>query len=95
MGRPKALVELDGEPLVLRALRVLAEGGGAPLVVVLGAGADAVRAVLPAGVRRRGGARLGRRHGRVAARRARRAGGVGPEGRPSTRPSCTWWTFPG
>ena len=51
MGRPKALVELDGEPLVVRALRALAEGGAAPLVVVLGARADEVRAVLPAGVR--------------------------------------------
>jgi nicotine blue oxidoreductase len=51
MGRPKALVELDGEPLVRRALRVLADGGCSPLVVVLGAAADDVRAVLPAGVR--------------------------------------------
>ena len=51
MGRPKALVELDGEPLVSRALRTLAEGGAAPVVVVLGARADEVRAVLPAGVR--------------------------------------------
>lgn len=47
MGRPKALVELDGEPLVLRALRVLRDGGCTPLVVVLGASAGAVRAVLP------------------------------------------------
>ena len=51
MGRPKALVELDGEPLVARALRTLAEGGVAPVVVVLGARADEVRAVLPAGAR--------------------------------------------
>ncbi|MBW0092769.1 nucleotidyltransferase family protein [Pseudonocardia sp. KRD-184] len=51
MGRPKALVEIDGEPLVRRALRVLADGGCAPLVVVLGAAADDVRSVLPAGVR--------------------------------------------
>jgi len=49
MGRPKALVELDGEPLVRRALRVLADGGCAPLVVVLGAATADVRAVLPAG----------------------------------------------
>jgi CTP:molybdopterin cytidylyltransferase MocA len=47
MGRPKALVELDGEPLVQRALRVLRDGGCAPLVVVLGAEADRVRALLP------------------------------------------------
>ena len=47
MGGPKALVELDGEPLVRRALRVLDEGGCAPIVVVVGAAAAAVRAVLP------------------------------------------------
>jgi nicotine blue oxidoreductase len=50
MGGPKALVELHGEPLVRRALRVLADGGCAPLVVVLGAAADDVAAALPAGV---------------------------------------------
>lgn len=50
MGGPKALVELDGEPLVRRALRVLADGGCAPLVVVLGAAAEQVEAALPAGV---------------------------------------------
>ncbi|MCG5464606.1 NTP transferase domain-containing protein [Micromonospora sp. NPDC053740] len=41
-GRPKALVELDGEPLVRRAIRLLADGGCAPVHVVLGAGADEV-----------------------------------------------------
>jgi CTP:molybdopterin cytidylyltransferase MocA len=50
MGGPKALIELGGEPLVRRALEVLRDGGCAPLVVVLGAAADEVRAVLPAGV---------------------------------------------
>jgi CTP:molybdopterin cytidylyltransferase MocA len=50
MGRPKALIEVDGEPLVLRALRALTEGGLAPVVVVLGARAAEVRAVLPDGV---------------------------------------------
>ena len=50
MGGPKALVELDGEPLVRRALRVLADGGCAPRIIVVGAAADAVRAVLPADV---------------------------------------------
>lgn len=47
MGRPKALVELAGGTLVCRALRVLADGGCAPLVVVVGAAAAQVRAVLP------------------------------------------------
>jgi CTP:molybdopterin cytidylyltransferase MocA len=42
MGGPKALVELGGEPLVRRALRVLAEGGCAPLTVVVGARAERV-----------------------------------------------------
>ncbi|WP_433308108.1 nucleotidyltransferase family protein [Micromonospora sp. CA-269861] len=41
-GRPKALVELDGEPLVRRAIRLLGDGGCAPVHVVLGAGADQV-----------------------------------------------------
>ena len=50
MGTPKALVELDGEPLVRRALRVLVDGGAAPVAVVVGARAAEVRALLPAGV---------------------------------------------
>lgn len=50
MGGPKALVELDGEPLVRRALRVLADGGCAPLVVVLGAAAAEVAEIVPPGV---------------------------------------------
>ena len=99
MGRPKALVELDGEPLVVRALRALAEGGAAPLVVVLGARVDEVRAVLPAGVRAVEapdwadgmGASL---RAALAALEAP-AEGAGPRERPSTRPSCTWWTFRG
>jgi nicotine blue oxidoreductase len=51
MGRPKALVELDGEPLVARALRALTAAGAAPVVVVIGARAAEVRAVLPGSVR--------------------------------------------
>lgn len=50
MGRPKALVELDGEPLVLRAIRALVDGGCAPVYVVLGAANDEVRAILPSDV---------------------------------------------
>lgn len=44
LGGPKALVHLAGQALVTRACRVLADGGCAPVVVVLGAGADEVRA---------------------------------------------------
>ena len=47
LGRPKALVELDGELLVDRAVRVLRESGCDPVVVVLGAQAtDVVAAAL-------------------------------------------------
>lgn len=51
MGGPKALVELAGRPLVLRALDALRDGGCAPLVVVLGAAADRVAPLLPPDVR--------------------------------------------
>ena len=43
MGRPKALVEVAGEPLVVRGIRLLAEGGCRPVVVVVGAQAADVR----------------------------------------------------
>jgi len=43
-GGPKALVELDGALLVERAVQVLRDGGCAPVLVVLGAQADRVRA---------------------------------------------------
>ena len=43
MGRPKALVELDGEPLVRRGVRLLRQGGCDPVVVVVGASAEQVR----------------------------------------------------
>jgi nicotine blue oxidoreductase len=46
-GRPKALVDVDGEPMMLRALRTLAAGGCAPVRVVLGAQAEDARALLP------------------------------------------------
>ncbi|NBH10740.1 nucleotidyltransferase family protein [Amycolatopsis sp. SID8362] len=46
-GGPKALAELDGEPLVRRALRTLTEAGCTPIRVVLGAAADQVRPLLP------------------------------------------------
>jgi CTP:molybdopterin cytidylyltransferase MocA len=51
MGRPKALVRYGGELLVERACRLLADSGCAPVLAVLGAGAEnALRvARLPAG----------------------------------------------
>jgi CTP:molybdopterin cytidylyltransferase MocA len=51
MGRPKAAVELDGEPLVRRGVRALADAGLAPVVVVLGAGLPDVATLLPEGTR--------------------------------------------
>lgn len=54
MGGPKALLELDGEPLVRRGIRLLTDGGCSPVLVVVGAAADLVRplcddaAVVPA-----------------------------------------------
>ncbi|WP_326680458.1 nucleotidyltransferase family protein [Streptomyces sp. NBC_01237] len=43
-GRPKALLEHRGRPLVEHAVRALRNGGCGPLYVVLGAAADEVRA---------------------------------------------------
>lgn len=43
MGGPKALVEVEGEPLVQRGIRLLQDGGCAPVLVVVGAAADQVR----------------------------------------------------
>ena len=42
MGRPKAAVEVDGEALLVRAVRALAAAGVTPTVVVLGAGLPGV-----------------------------------------------------
>jgi nicotine blue oxidoreductase len=50
MGRPKALVEVGGEPLVLRAIRALQDGGCHPVHVVLGAANHEVGALLPTNV---------------------------------------------
>ncbi|GAB3185047.1 nicotine blue oxidoreductase [Micromonospora palomenae] len=44
-GRPKALVEVDGEPLVRRAVRLLRAGGCTPVHAVIGAGADELPAL--------------------------------------------------
>ncbi|HKN53049.1 MAG TPA: nucleotidyltransferase family protein [Amycolatopsis sp.] len=46
-GGPKALALLDGEPLVLRALRTLEAAGCEPVRVVVGAAAPEVTALLP------------------------------------------------
>jgi len=46
-GGPKALAEIDGEPLVLRALKALRAAGCSPVRVVLGAAADEDAALLP------------------------------------------------
>lgn len=46
-GGPKALVELDGEPLVRRALRTLTEAGCGPVRVAVGAAAEDVMKLLP------------------------------------------------
>ena len=51
MGRPKAAVELDGEPLVARGVQTLRDAGLDPVVVVLGAGLPDVAELLPAGTR--------------------------------------------
>lgn len=48
MGGPKALVEIDGEPLVARGIRLLADGGCRPVVVIVGAGASRVAAAATA-----------------------------------------------
>ncbi|MEU8222845.1 nucleotidyltransferase family protein [Kribbella sp. NPDC048915] len=49
MGRPKALVrDADGTAWVVRAARLLTESGCSPVVVVVGAAADEVRAELAA-----------------------------------------------
>jgi CTP:molybdopterin cytidylyltransferase MocA len=44
LGRPKQLVEYKGERLIERAVRIAREAGLEPVIVVLGAEMDAVRA---------------------------------------------------
>ncbi len=52
MGRPKALVaDPDGTPWLPRAVDVLRGGGCSEVAVVLGAGADEARGLVPDGVR--------------------------------------------
>jgi CTP:molybdopterin cytidylyltransferase MocA len=47
MGRPKALVEVAGRPLLNGALDALRAGGCGPLLVVLGAAAEQADALVP------------------------------------------------
>lgn len=50
MGRPKALVTTDGVSWLDRSARVLTDAGCAPVVVVLGAGAEEAGGLAPPGV---------------------------------------------
>ena len=47
LGRPKQLVEFQGEALLARAVRMAREAGARPVLVVLGAHAEQVRGVIP------------------------------------------------
>jgi molybdenum cofactor cytidylyltransferase len=47
LGRPKQLLELDGETLLARTIRMAREGGADPVLVVLGADAQAISAAAP------------------------------------------------
>jgi CTP:molybdopterin cytidylyltransferase MocA len=46
MGAPKQLIELDGKPLLLRAVEAALASAAWPVVVVLGAHAEKIRPVL-------------------------------------------------
>jgi molybdenum cofactor cytidylyltransferase len=46
MGRPKQLISVDGEPMVLRAVRIALESGASRVCVVTGAYAGEVTAIL-------------------------------------------------
>lgn len=46
MGRPKQLLDVDGEPLVRHAARVALDAGSGRVLVVLGAEAERVRAAI-------------------------------------------------
>jgi molybdenum cofactor cytidylyltransferase len=48
LGRPKQLLELHGETLLARVLRLAAEAGAAPVIAVLGANHEEVRASIAA-----------------------------------------------
>jgi len=46
LGRPKQLLEIDGQPLVARAAGAALTAGASPVVVVLGANAEQIQPVL-------------------------------------------------
>ncbi len=46
MGRPKQLIEVGGQPLVVRAVKVALASAAWPVVVVLGANAEKIRPLL-------------------------------------------------
>ncbi len=49
-GAPKAAVHLNGEPMVTRVIRAVREAGASPVIVVVGHGAETVRAAIGDGV---------------------------------------------
>ncbi|HVR43626.1 MAG TPA: nucleotidyltransferase family protein [Thermoanaerobaculia bacterium] len=49
MGRPKLLLEIGGEPMLARTVRIALEAGLRPVHVVLGSDRDALAAVLSGG----------------------------------------------
>ncbi|MDE3202232.1 MAG: nucleotidyltransferase family protein [Acidobacteriota bacterium] len=46
LGQPKQLLHVNGETLVARSARIAQEAGAAPIIIVLGAQEEAVRAAL-------------------------------------------------
>jgi len=44
LGRPKQLLQLEGESLLARAIRLANEAGASPVIAVLGAHSEAIRA---------------------------------------------------
>jgi molybdenum cofactor cytidylyltransferase len=47
LGRPKQLLMLGGETLLSRAIRLAGEAGALPVIAVLGAQAETIRAAIP------------------------------------------------
>ena len=49
LGQPKQLLMLEGETLLARSVRLAGEAGAAPVLVVVGANAELIGAVVPVG----------------------------------------------